>query len=81
MNENLKNGHPQYEVDCKLNDIIMSMSLVQIKAAMKLLAYQDLNSKYQLGLSKEYYIKVINEEEKLNYIENYIEYRYQHWNL
>ena len=74
MNENLKNGHPQYEVDCKLNDIIMSMSLVQIKAAMKLLAYQDLSSKYQLGLSKEYYIKVINEEEKLNYIENYIEY-------
>ena len=74
MNENLKNGSPQYAVDCQLNDILMSMSLVQIKAAMKLLAYQDLNSKYQLGLSKEYYVKKINEEEKLNYIENYIEY-------
>ena len=74
MNENLKNGKPQYAVDIKLNNIIMSTSLVQIKAAMKLLAYQDLSSKYQLGLSKEYYIKTIDEQEKLNYIENYIEY-------
>ena len=74
MNENLKNGSPQYEVDCKLNDIIMSMSLVQIKAAMKLLAYQDLSSKYQLGLAKEYYVKKIDEDQKLNYIENYIVY-------
>ena len=74
MNENLKNGSPQYAVDIKLNDILMSMSLVQIKAAMKLLAYQDLSAKYQLGLSKEYYVKVIDESEKLNYIENYVEY-------
>ena len=74
MNENLKNGSPQYAVDIKLNDILMSTSLVQIKAAMKLLAYQDLSAKYQLGLSKEYYIKQISEEEKMNYIENYIEY-------
>jgi len=41
---------------------------------MKLLAYQDLNAKYQIGLAKEYYVKVIGEEEKLNYIENYISY-------
>ena len=74
MNENLKNGSPQYEVDCQLNDILMSMSLVQIKAAMKLLAYQDLSSKYQLGLAKEYYTKKIDEDQKLNYIENYIVY-------
>ena len=74
MNENLKNGNPQYAVDIKLNDILMSTSLVQIKAAMKLLAYQDLSAKYQLGLSKEYYIKKIDEEEKISYIENYIEY-------
>ena len=74
MNENLKNGNPQYAVDIKLNNILMSMSLVQIKAAMKLLAYQDLSAKYQLGLSKEYYVKVIDESEKMNYIENYVEY-------
>ena len=47
MNENLKNGNPQYAVDCELNKISMSISLVQIKSAMKLLAYQDLNSKYK----------------------------------
>ena len=74
MNENLKNGSPQYMADCELNKITMSVSLVQIKSVMKLLAYQDLNSKYQIGLSKEYYDKVIDEDEKLNYIENYISY-------
>ena len=74
MNENLKNGLPQYTVDCQLNNITMSISLVQIKSAMKLLAYQDLNSKYQIGLAKEYYDKKIDENEKLNYIEDYISY-------
>ena len=74
MNTNLKNGRPQYEVECQLNKILMSMSLVQIKAAMKLLAYQDLNSKYQLGLAKEYYIKVLKENDKTTYIDSYIEY-------
>ena len=74
MNDNLKNGKPQYEADCQLDNIILSISLVQIKSAMKLLAYQDLNSKYQIGLAKEYYVKVISEDEKMNYIENYISY-------
>ena len=74
MNENLKNGKPQYELNCELNTINMSISLVQIKASMKLLAYQDLNSKYQLGLSKEFYTKKITKDERLNYIENYITY-------
>ena len=74
MNENLNNGKPQYELNCELNTINMSLSLVQIKALMKLLAYQDLNSKYQLGLSKEYYTKKITNDERLNYIENYITY-------
>ena len=74
MNQNLKNGQPQYAVDCQLNDILMSTSLIQIKAAMKLLAYQDLNAKYQLGLSKEYYVKKVSENDKMNYIDNYIEY-------
>ena len=76
MNENLNNGKPQYELNCELNKIDMSISLVQIKASMKLLAYQDLNSKYQLGLSKEFYTKKISKEERRNYIENYISYFY-----
>ena len=76
MNENLNNGKPQYELNCELNKIDMAISLVQIKASMKLLAYQDLNSKYQLGLSKEFYTKKISKEERANYIENYISYFY-----
>ncbi len=47
MNRTLKDGKPQYSVDCILDKILMSLSLVQIKTVMKLLAYQDLNSKYQ----------------------------------
>ena len=74
MNQNLKNGEPKYSLDCQLNKILLSMSLVQIKAAMKLLAYQDLNAKYQLGLSKEYYIKELKENDQITYIDNYIEY-------
>ena len=74
MNQNLKNGQPKFLADCQLNKILLSMSLVQIKAAMKLLAYQDLNAKYQLGLRKEYYIKELKENEQITYIDNYIEY-------
>ena len=74
MNPKLKNDAPQYYVECKLDNIILSLSLVQIKAAMKLLAYQDLNSKYQLGLSKEYYVKVLKEEEKTIYMDTYMDY-------
>ena len=74
MNQNLKNGKPQYSADCILDKILMSMSLIQIKAVMKLLAYQDLNSKYQIGLAKEYYTKVLTENEKISYTEDYIEY-------
>ena len=35
MNPKLKNDAPQYYVECKLDNIILSLSLVQIKAAMK----------------------------------------------
>ena len=70
MNPKLKEGKPQYSVDCILDKILMSISLVQIKAVMKLLAYQDLNSKYQIGLAKEYYNKVLTENEKISYTDD-----------
>ena len=74
MCPSLKGNNPQYSVDCNLDNILLSVSIVQIKAAMKLLAYQDLNAKYQLGLSKEYYSKVLKENEKSIYMDTYVEY-------
>jgi len=57
-----------------MNDITMELSLIQIKAIMKLSIYQNLMLKYQLGLSKEYYNKKLTEQEKMDYIDNYANY-------
>ena len=74
INENLKNGKPKITVECKMNDISMEISLIQIKTIMKLSIYQNLMLKYQLGLSKEYYNKKLTEQEKMEYIDNYAIY-------
>ena len=74
INENIKNGKPKIEVDCKLNEMFVSISLVQLKALLKLVLYQNLTIKYQLGLSKEIYNLEMDEKQKMDYIENYIKY-------
>ena len=74
INENLKNGKPKITVDCQMDEIKMELSLVQIKAIIKLSIYQILMLKYQTGLSKEYYNRKLTEEEKMEYIDNYIIY-------
>ena len=74
INENLKNGKPKITAECKMDEVKMELSLVQIKALLKLSLYQNLMLKYQLGLSKEYYNKKLSEEEKMEYIDKYIIY-------
>ena len=74
INENIKNGKPKIEVDFKLDDTFTSISLVQTKALLKLLAYQNLTLKYQLGVLKENYNLEMDENQKLEYIEKYIKY-------
>ena len=74
LNENLKNGKPKIELHCNLNDIKLTLNLVQIKAISKLSIYQMLIQKYTSGLSNEYYTKTLTEDEKMEYIDNYIEY-------
>ena len=74
MNENLKNGKPKIELHCELNEIKLMLNLVQIKTISKLSIYQMLIQKYISGLSNEYYTKTLTEDEKMEYIDNYIEY-------
>ena len=74
INENLKNGKPKIMVFSQMDNINIEINLVQIKAIMKLSIYQNLMLKYQSGLSREYYVKKLNEREKMEYIENYIKY-------
>jgi hypothetical protein len=74
INENMKNGKPKFVVSCNMNKIKIEISLVQIKTIMKLSIYQNLMLKYQSGLSREYYVKKLTEKEKMEYIENYINY-------
>ena len=74
INENLKNGKPKIEISCKMNEIKIGINLVQIKALMKLSIYQMLMLKYQTGLSQEYYTKKLTDKEKMEYIDNYINY-------
>ena len=74
INENLKNGKPKVDMHCNIKEIKLGLNLVQTKAIFKLSIYQELMLKYHSGLSKEYYTKKLTEEEKMEYIDNYINY-------
>ena len=74
IHEKLKKDQPKFAVKSQMDNIKVELSLVQIKTIMKLSIYQNLMLKYQSGLSKEYYVKKLSEEEKMAYIDNYINY-------
>ena len=74
INENLQNGKHKIMVDALIKEIKMGISLVQIKTLLKLSIYQNLMLKYQSGLSNEFYVKKLTEQEKMEYIDNYINY-------
>ena len=74
INENLKNGKPKFMIDCVINGINLELNLVQMKAIIKLSIYQNLMLKYQSGLAKEFYVKKLTDEEKMEYIDNYMNY-------
>ena len=75
MNENyLKNKLPQYTVSIDLPKFSIRFNLKQLKTIFKVMAYYNLNQLYQNGIATEFYEKKISEEEKNQYIENYIKY-------
>ena len=74
INENMKNGKPKIMLDCLINGINLELNLIQIKAFVKLSIYQNLMLKYQSGLKKIFYVKKLTEGEKMEYIDNYMNY-------
>ena len=74
LNENLQNGSPKAKAVCNLDPLTTSIGVEQIYTLLKLLAYINLNSLYRTGLAKEYYVKTLTNEEKIEYIKKYIDY-------
>ena len=74
MNDNVQNGEPKFSAKIAFPQILLGISLKQIKTALKVLAYINLNTLYQKGLAKEYYDRELTDNEKNQYIEAYIGY-------
>ena len=75
INENyLKNNLPQHTASINLPSLNIRFTLKQAKTIFKVMAYYNLNLLYQNGIAKEYYVKKLNDDEKNEYIEKYINY-------
>ena len=74
MNNNTFNKEPQYGMNIDFPQILLNTSLKQIRTIFKLLAYINLCSLYQNGISKEYYKNKLSKEEKAAYVDDYAKY-------
>ena len=74
LNDNANNGEPQITAKVGFNQILLSISLKQIRTLLKVQAYVNLNTFYQKGISKKYYIKELSQNEKRAYIDGYLSY-------
>jgi len=68
MNDNVQNEQPKISAKVAFPQILLSLSLKQIKTILKIVAYLNLNSLYQIGLAKEYYDRELTKNEKNQYI-------------
>ena len=71
LNSNVYNKKPQLSAQINLPQIILSLSLKQIRTALKVLAYINLNHLYQSGISKEYFNRNLKINEKKEYVDGY----------
>ena len=74
LNDNVNNGEPQLTAKVGLNQILLGISLKQIRTALKVVAYLNLNTFYQRGIKKKYYTKELTQNEKRAYIDGYLTY-------
>ena len=74
MNNNPMNGQPKISVKVAFPQILLGVSIKQIKAGLKLKAYNDLNTLYRNGIAKELYDKELTQNEKSQYIDGYLGY-------
>ena len=64
INDNIQNLKPQTTASISIPQIMLAISLKQIKCVLKVLAYINLNTLYSAGIAKEYYNKELKEVEK-----------------
>ena len=74
INDNVNNRQPKLKAIIAFPQILLGISLKQIKTLLKLKAYNDLSTLYQSGISKEFYNKELTQNEKSEYIDNYLGY-------
>ena len=74
LNDNVNNREPKYSAQVAFPQILLSISLKQIKTCLKVLAYINLNSLYQKGIKREYYNKELSQNEERAYIDSYLTY-------
>jgi len=74
MNNNPLNQQPKSSVKIAFPQILLGLSIKQIKAGLKVKAYLDLNNLYRSGISKELYDKELTQNEKSQYIDGYLDY-------
>ena len=82
LNENInKSLKPEYIGDLEFPIVIIDFSLKQLETILKVLSYMNLSSLYHEALAKEFYTKVLSEEEKNIYIKEYVLYFHKKYDL
>ena len=71
LNNNVYNKKPQIKVYVSFPQILLNLSLKQIRTAFKVLAYINLNKYYQSGIAKEYFNRELKISEKKDYVDGY----------
>ena len=74
LNDNVNNKEPKISAKVGFPQILLAISLKQIKTLLKVFAYTNLNSLYQKGIRREYYNKELTESEKRSYCDGYMVY-------
>jgi hypothetical protein len=80
MNDNVNNKQPKYSAKIAFPQILLGVSLKQIKTALKIQSYLDLSTLYKSGIAKELYDKELTQNEKSQYIDGYHGYFQKKYN-
>ena len=80
MNDNVNNKQPKYSAKIAFPQILLGVSLKQIKTALKIKSYLDLSTLYKSGIAKELYDKELTQNEKSQYIDGYHGYFQKKYN-
>ena len=71
LNDNPQNKEPKISARVGFPQILLGISLKQIRTLLKVVAYVNLSTLYQKGIAREYYNKELNQNEKRAYIDGY----------